>query len=196
MDEFKRRKKQQLMKQDRSTAGKWDNRILKLCNKINKNPDMYTTSSCSGRIVLLYDSLKKKEDLFILRSHELEDWEEIFWILKKLEAKWKERSPGAEEKGIVLFKQEPCILTVACRNMETAGKMLDIARERAGWKNSGIMSLKRNICELRSTEHLALPVMKDGKIIISEDYLKILASEANSRLKATWTKIERLEKLF
>lgn len=187
MEKFERRKNQQLVKKDRSTAGKFDKRILKLCDKINKNPDYYTTSSCSGRIVLIRDNLKKEKDLFILRSHEKVDWKEIFLVLKNLRGK---------EEGIILFKQEPCVLTVACRDISSAARMLEFAREKAGWKNSGIMSLRRNICELKSTENLALPVMKDSKIIVSEEYLKILVFEANKRLEATWEKIKRLEKLL
>ena len=69
---------------------------------------------------------------------------------------------------------------------------MQLARHK-GWKKSGIISLGKNIIELVSTEIIATPIMDKGKIIVSEDYLKILVSEANKKLKQTREKIKNLE---
>jgi tRNA wybutosine-synthesizing protein 3 len=185
-DMFIRRKEQQMLKKDRSSIGQIDSKIKNLCDLINSMNNYYTTSSCSGRIAILLDSPRKEEGLFLFRTHEKTNAIEILDILK-------ESSSKSEDK-IVIFKQEPCIITIACRTREDAEVILEIAREKAGWKNSGIMSSKRNICELRSTEHLALPIMKNKKILVDDEFIEVLVEESNLRLEKTWEKIEKLEK--
>lgn len=97
---------------------------------------------------------------------------------------------------ITYFKQEPCILHVASISLEQAQKLLDKAKQ-AGWKNSGIIaSGNRFICEMRSTEKLEFPIINKGKIIVDDDFLKTLVSEANKRLERTWEKIRGLERLI
>jgi tRNA(Phe) wybutosine-synthesizing methylase Tyw3 len=66
---FNQGKKKQLSKEDKSNIGEWDFRIAELCNKINNNTNYYTTSSCSGRIVLLKASEEKQPDAFLFRTH-------------------------------------------------------------------------------------------------------------------------------
>ena len=53
---------------DKSSIGKWAEKISGLCGKINSKENYYTTSSCSGRILLLIDQEKKGEDLFLLKE--------------------------------------------------------------------------------------------------------------------------------
>ena len=50
---FEQQKKTVLSKLDKSKKGSIDKGILKLVNTINKNSNYYTTSTCSGRIILL-----------------------------------------------------------------------------------------------------------------------------------------------
>jgi tRNA wybutosine-synthesizing protein 3 len=183
---FSIRKQNQLIKGDKSDIGSWDKHILALCEKINKNKKYYTTSSCSGRIVLILDNDKKKAGLFLFRSHEKLKLGEL---MKELE---KARREGKK----VYFKQEPCILHVAANSLEDAQKFLDKAK-LAGWKNSGIMaSSDRFVIEMRSTEKLELPIIDHGEILVDNNYLKILLAEANLKLERTWEKIKKLEKLL
>ena len=96
---------------------------------------------------------------------------------------------------LVYFKQEPCILHAACQNLEAAQKLLEKAK-LAGWKKSGIIaSKKRIVVELSSTEKIEMPVLNKGKILVSDEFLKLLVKEANSLLERSWEKIKRLEKL-
>jgi tRNA wybutosine-synthesizing protein 3 len=184
---FERRKADILKKEDKSSIGGIDKRIEKLCSKINKNPNFYTLSSCSGRIVLVKNQDKKEAGMFSFRSHEKISFEELKKVL----------SVAGEKKETLIFKQEPPILALCCKTLEDASFMLDKAREKAGWKNSGIMSLSGRInLELRCTDYISFPIMKDGVLLVGEDFLKILVEESNLRLEKGWGKIARLEGEF
>ena len=181
---FTRRKQDTLKKDDKSSIGSWDKPIEKLCNKINSLKNFYTLSSCSGRIVLIKNLDKKQPGMFIFRSHEEVNFNEIIDAL----------THAAKNKETLIFKQEPPILHVCCEKLEDAEKILNIARE-CGWKNSGIMSTQgRIVVEMRSTEYLALPIMLSGKILVNEEFLKILVKESNKRVVKGWEKIGKLEK--
>lgn len=181
---FERRKEDCLTKDDKSSIGSWDAPIQKLCDKINKKPNYYTLSSCSGRVVLIKNLDKKQAGMFVFRSHEL---------IKLGELK-KALIIAEKNKENLIFKQETCILHVCCKALEDAEILLNKARE-GGWKNSGIMSTSgRIVLELRSTEYLALPIMAKGLVLVDDNFLKILVLESNKRLKKTWDKIDRLEK--
>ena len=86
---------------------------------------------------------------------------------------------------------------VACKNIEKAQQLVSRARN-SGWKKSGIISIKpeKIICELVSTEILAAPIADKSKILVNDNYLKILANEANKKLIQTRQKIKKLEKSF
>jgi len=183
---FERRKQDCLKKDDKSSIGNWDEHIKSLCEKINKKTNFYTLSSCAGRIVLLKNLIKKGPDMFILRSHEKVSLDELKKSLEK----------ASMNKENLIFKQETCILHVCCEKIEDAEKLLNLARE-TGWKNSGIMSTQgRIVCELRSTEYLAFPIMEKGKILVNDDFLRVVINESNEKLDRTWEKIRKLEKVL
>ena len=186
MTTFQRRKQDCLSKADKSSIGSWDKPILGLCEEMNKNKSFYTLSSCSGRIVLIKNLDKKQPGMFVLRSHERIKFDEL---LRALES-------AAKAKETLIFKQEPPILHVCCEKLDDAENLLEKARE-AGWKNSGIMSTRgRIVVEMRSTEYLALPIMEKGKLLVNEEFLKILVRESNKRLEKGWEKIKKLEKII
>ena len=60
VDLFSQRKKDVLLKSDKSSIGNVDEKISSLCNKINSKEDFYTTSSCSGRILLMKDMTEER----------------------------------------------------------------------------------------------------------------------------------------
>jgi tRNA wybutosine-synthesizing protein 3 len=181
---FQHEKQQFLKKPDKSLAQGIDKAILKLCNIINKKPDYYTTSSCAGRIVLMPETGKKQERIFSAVFHEKINFNDI-----------KRSLPSYPKTPISYIKHEPCIMHVACRTLENASKLVEVARN-CGWKKSGIINIRneRVMCELNSNEILATPIADKGKIIVPEDYLKILVKEANKKLDMTREKIKNLEK--
>src|SRR3989344_6879060 len=127
-NQFLFRKENQLKKTDKSLKQSWDKKIISLCDKINKLENYYTTSSCSGRIVLLKDSEEKRDDLFIKVWHNEISAGEIKETLNKIK--------GNE---LIYFKQEPVILHVACSNLENAQKLMNLAMN-SGWKRNGVIA--------------------------------------------------------
>lgn len=64
MDVFKQQKTamlEKLYQPDNSKKGAVDKKIIPLLDKINNDVDLYTTSSCSGRICLFVESLTGKK---------------------------------------------------------------------------------------------------------------------------------------
>ena len=50
------------------------------------------------------------------------------------------------------------------------------------------------IIELISTEKIETIISKNKKLLVSEDYFKILVKEGNKKLEKTWKKIDKLYK--
>jgi len=182
---FEQRKYEVLKKLDKSSKGDWDEKILKLCNKINKLENYYTTSSCSGRILLMIDQEKKAKGLFNWVSHNN-------FTQKKL----KEEIEKLPKNYPIKFKQDPCILHIACKSIEDAKTLYDKAK-KIGWKRSGLISFdKRIVLEINSTEKLEFPIMQNNELLVNENFLKIITKDSNEKLKRGWKKIEKLEKLI
>ncbi|MFA5855756.1 MAG: hypothetical protein WC867_00210 [Candidatus Pacearchaeota archaeon] len=183
IDTFAFGKDKQLSKSDRSNIGSWDKKLVPLCNKLNKKKNYYTTSSCSGRIVLLKASDKKIEDAFLFRTHDKSSFKELKNVLDSM-----------QYDGLVEFQQTSCIMHVACRTM---GDALDLVRKakEAGWKRSGVMTGgERFMVELHSTESMCLPIMDKKKSLVDDNYLKLIIEQANSKLDRVWEKIAKLYK--
>lgn len=185
-DNFSDQKQKQLSKSDKSSIGSWDKKIKRLCEKINKNKNYYTTSSCAGRVVLLKYSDTKQEDAFLYRTHDKISFKELKKELERI---------SKEYNGNVEFQQSCCILHVACASLDDAQTIVNKAKE-SGWQRSGIIGGKRNIVELHSTESISFPIMKNGKILVDDDFLKLIVEEANNKLERVWKKIARLEKVI
>ena len=46
--------------------------------------------------------------------------------------------------------------------------------------------------ELVSTERVDAIIAKDGDVLVSDNYIKVLVEESNNHLKRSWEKIEKL----
>jgi len=179
---FEDMKTKQLSKIDKSNIGKWDPKIKILCEKLNKRKEYYTTSSCSGRVVLIKSLDEKAGNVFLFRTHKKIKFEEL-----------KKALDEVDYKGLVEFRQTTCILHVGCAFLEDAQKLVDKAKF-VGWKRSGIMaSRKRFVVELVSTENIEFPIMNKGQILVDDNFLKLIVREANNKLERIWDKIDRLE---
>ncbi len=187
-DNFLQRKKDVLSKIDKSSIGDWDELIKPLCDKINKKDSFYTTSSCSGRVIVMVEQEKKAKGLFMKVSHDLISFD---WLKKAL--------IGLEEQGtkeLIKFKLEPPILHVACKNVERASEFLEKAKH-VGFKRSGILAYGKNIIlELNSTERLEFPILQNGKVLVDDNFLKLIVALSNEKLKRGWNKIKELKKII
>ncbi len=188
MNSFNQRKKDVLSKVDKSSKKSWDKKILGLCDKLNASDNYYTTSSCSGRAILIVDQDKKEEGLFRFVSHDLITFEILKKEIEKLNIK--------EE---INFKLVPLIIHVACRSLKDANELNEKAK-LSGFKRSGIVSFGKNIVlEINSTEKLEFPLIRNtlkgtsGKILVENDFLKEIVKQTNEKLRKGWKKIKRLE---
>ncbi|MFH1585573.1 MAG: tRNA wybutosine-synthesizing 3 family protein [archaeon] len=201
-DHFQTRKKDTLSKQDKSSKQSWDKKIAPLCSKINNLKNYYTTSSCSGRIILMLDQSKKSHGLFLKVYHDKITFEELKDDLLKLIPPKKQTSNfslttsskrGVAEPRLIKFKQEPCIIHVACTSLPSAQDFYNKAR-LAGWKKHGIIaSGKRFVVEATGTDKLEFPIINKGKILVGDEFLKLVVKKSNENLEKSWEMINRLE---
>ncbi|MEK6899827.1 MAG: hypothetical protein AABX05_01760 [Nanoarchaeota archaeon] len=110
---FENEKKTFLAKLDKSKKGSIDEKIVPLLNRINQTNDYYSTSSCSGRVYLWKGTGKKSETQWLRVSHDLIS--ENFFEIK--------------ETGVIWLRLEGMILHVACRDIGSANRMIDMARK-------------------------------------------------------------------
>jgi len=181
---FEKEKKIQLSRADFSKKGSIDSKIKALVGRINSKKEYYTTSSCSGRIIILVEGKIRKDVNWIFVSHNNAKLGEIKKSLKKL----------PKETG--WFKFEPMILHVCCSSIDSAQKLIDLAKQ-SGFKHSGIMSLgKRIIVEIRGTDFISAPISFNSRMSVDDNYLKKILKEANKKLEKNVKKIKQFMACF
>ncbi len=167
-----------LTKNDKSKKGDIDTRVIPLLNALNQLPEYYTTSSCSGRTYLWTGTGKKNQTEWIKVSHDLID--ENF--LQNLPAK----------KGVIWLRVEPFILHVACKDIETANRLLEKSRQI--YKKSCILSASNKIIiEIRGSELIEMPLFVDGKSLFQGEYSWLVAV-VNEKLNRMWKGMEKFQK--
>ncbi|WP_290723843.1 hypothetical protein [Archaeoglobus sp.] len=160
--------------------GKVDEDIVYLLDLINKFDCFVTLSSCSGRIAVV--DLKKPGDK----------------VNSEFLGKWH---GGAEAKDIKMAAmrcrntawliQYPPIIHVACRDIDAAKILMNIANQ-AGFRRSGIISLNHYVVEIASLERVELPIAEGYKMLIDDEYLEYAVKCANEKLFKGKEKLRRL----
>jgi tRNA wybutosine-synthesizing protein 3 len=162
--------------------GKADFILKELLEFIIGTKNFFTSSSCSGRIILLGipKNGSKKEAFFHRKWHRIVLFEEVFNALKE------------KTSGEIWFKMESFILHLGTNSLKNCKKILKAMR-KAGIKRGGIMVAKEGkfIVEAIGTESIALPVKSENKILIKKEFLKKIVKEANKKMVKN---IERLKK--
>ena len=159
------------MKEDKSPQGFIDEDIKDLLKSLEDN-DYKTTSSCSGRIILITNSGEKGSARWIFKSHDNVEGKTIFELVQKNSPVW--------------FLQEPMILHARAKDLDSAQNLLSKAKE-SGLKISGITSIKNCTLEVRGTERMETLLTQDCSL----EYISLLVEEANKRLLKTKEKIRR-----
>lgn len=162
-------------------VGDVDENLIPILEYINSRDGFYTTSSCSGRIVLFQDLGSKRLDKFLGKWHRTVNFDDIWSSLKKC-------------KGTVWFRYEPVILHVVARELKGAKKMLELSL-KSGFKRSGVHGLneERYIIEICSTEKIDTPIMENGRLLIPESYLRYLVKMANKKFQDGQKKLKKLD---
>lgn len=177
-------KKNALTKIDKSKKGSIDTSIKNLVSLINKKSDYYTSSSCSGRIILFSTpkSGKKQETKWIFVSHKKASLKELKKYLK----------PSKEQ---LWLRQESFILHVCCRNIQAAENLLNLC-EKAGLKRAGIHSVKKIMVEIINTPYLNTIIGEKNKLLVNDNFIKAWLREANKNIEKNNKKIKQVENIF
>lgn len=167
---------------DLSRKGSIDKPILDLVDLINSMPAYFTTSSCSGRIILFEnesESLKKKGCKWLHVSHETVDVKDIVNALENI----------TEE---AVFKFEPMVMHVQCDSISAAQQMHQVA-VAAGFRNSGITVGNKGkiMMAVRSTHGLEAPLSVGGKLLVTHEYVSYLVESANKKMEMNQSRIDR-----
>lgn len=165
------------------SESKADEKILPILNILNNSGEYYTSSSCSGRIVLLEipEIGDKKNAKFLGKWHRCIEFDEIISASKKA------------KKGQIWLLAQSSIIHVVAANLKAADKIIKIANA-SGFKNSGIKSINSKIiCEICSTERLDTPVGKNKILLCNKEYLQLLVNIANEIIEKSTMKLLRLE---
>ncbi|CAH1799728.1 unnamed protein product [Owenia fusiformis] len=185
MSAFDNQKKQCLAAVDLSRKGSIDAPIVELIEKINSSENYFTTSSCSGRLCI-YESgeSRKKGCKWLLVSHTSPEVNEVNKSLEEI-------------SGDVVFKFEPFILHIQCREVGDA-QTLHAAAVASGMRNSGITIGQKGkiIIAIRSTQHLEAPLSHNGEMLVSSKYIEHLVKLTNEKFVDNLVRIERFTENF
>ncbi|MBW2980987.1 hypothetical protein KY360_06230 [Candidatus Woesearchaeota archaeon] len=184
MNNFLKQKSDFLKKIDKSKKKSIDKEIIPLIESINKKQNYYTTSSCSGRVVILKKGpQKKKGTKWLYSTHKKADFRELKDSLKTI------------PKQELWFRQEPLILHICCKTLNDAKKLLNTARTI--FKRAGIITMnKKIIIEIIGTELIHTIISRNRKLLVTEAYLKELVKEANNNMKINNNNINKFHKLI
>jgi len=179
--EFALHKKNALLRMDHSKKGSIDDRIKPLIELINSIPELYTTSSCSGRIMLIERRGERKDQAeWLFVSHDPVNPEDVLQALKK------------RGTGSVWLKQENLIIHLAARSIDLANSLVVLGNS-SGFKRSGIISAgQRIMVSIESPEGINSLVASKEEILMSEEGLRRLCSEANKRMETNFSRMARL----
>lgn len=121
MSVFDAQKKSVLSQVDLSRKGGIDAPIQELVEELNRQPDLLTLSSCSGRILLLREGRTEKGKIQKKGCH----WIEVHHSQVHPETLWENFLGQARLRlpGCLTLKFEPFILHLQCRTIELAKKL-------------------------------------------------------------------------
>lgn len=200
-------------KPDLSPKGNIDLLCIPIIDLINSHNDMVTTSSCSGRVSVFVEGTKfHKGKIKTGGKGEGGKWLFVTHDSKDV-TNWLDRIKGEnlkyfgpdenvelesvhEDTRLVLYKFEPFILHVKCRDFVTASKLCNIAMA-CGYRESGIGP--NNLVALRINIKLDTPVgyydenTKEIKFYISKQYIKILDKLSLAKFQENACKIAALQ---
>ncbi|MBN1159860.1 MAG: hypothetical protein JXA43_01320 [Candidatus Diapherotrites archaeon] len=181
----KRRNRATLIKEEKE--GKVDEILIKFLKKMNSKKDFGTSSSCAGRIMLIDipDDGKKNKTVRPAVWHREVNIDEFWNVL--------ENYSGNE----LWFKQEPYILHIVCKDVDSAQKILKLKAKR-GMKRGGIFVInkERVMIELEGTKKMEFPVKKKNKMLITKESAEFMLQKANKKLSSNYKELDEIMKMF
>lgn len=181
---FSQWKRQCLNKLDQSKKGSVDEDITDLVALLNGCEQFFTTSSCSGRIILIdgapeSSDVQKQNCVWLFVSHQKCRSDDLIDAL-------------SQSSGDAVLKFEPFVLHVQCRKLEDAQLMHSVAIN-SGFRNSGLTVSKTGkiITAVRSTHGLEVPLSHQGRVVVEHEYIKYLSEIANQKMEENLRRINR-----
>ena len=170
--------------------GKVDQGVLNILDLVNSHPDLYTTSSCEGRVQLIQmEKIGDKRDSNVLgKWHQGTDIQGLTEALKT----WN------GDGYLYLLTQSP-IFHVRCRDLGSAVKLQQIGFD-SGFKYSTVRSVRLYkgepntiTVELLTSYRLDIPLAHEGLLYPTREYLDFLLERCNSVLGMCKEKLRLLE---
>ena len=172
---------------DFSPKGSIDAPIVHLVDFINGLPDFVTTSSCSGRISLYRDENSTKGIKWLKVVHGTV-------TAQQLKDAVTDQESTAAGNHIVALKCEGFILHIRCRDLDSGRRLHQVAMS-CGFRESGLSVGQKMRVQLsiRTTAFgLELPIAVGRNLILDDNALDIIVSEANRRLRCNFARTDRL----
>jgi len=166
--------------------GKVDKDIIDLLLLINSIRGIYTTSSCSGRIGIIEEPALGAKPLsrWLIKVHREMTFEEAKKALEKA------------KEGLIFLKSQPPIFHVVAEDLEKAKKLHELGLA-SGFKYTTFKVISnRYLVEINATEYLTAPLGRNGKVLVSDDYLRFALEIGNSMLRRSKSRLPRLMKNF
>lgn len=168
--------------------GYLDEDILDILRKLFEFEDLYTISSCSGRITFIDGNLpwERRGSSIIFKKHQPIRLEELLEILNV---------PTLRRLWLVVTGP---IIHVSALNMRSARRILMIARE-AGMKHSGILSINKEkgiIVELKTGIRLTHLLKIGQHTLLKENEAEEIVRVANESLVEGKKKLNKLRELL
>ncbi|KAG7402155.1 tRNA methyltransferase tyw3 [Phytophthora boehmeriae] len=185
--------------EDKSPKGCIDEPIVDLIRTINANANYVTSSSCSGRIAVFCgeaaagdgSDLITKGGKWLIAEHAPITFEQLTAALRSPDA-------ASSTSNMIIFKHEPFIMHVVCRDLDAAKELLQWGIA-CGFRESGVVLGNRKImCAIRTTANgLEIPLGRSAEqLLVDESYLRWIVDIANQKFEANKQKTDRLFDAF
>ncbi|EGV65023.1 tRNA(Phe) wybutosine-synthesizing methylase [Yamadazyma tenuis] len=206
LDPFEQKKRQILQdisgdkdsSKDLSPKGTIDEKCIPIIDLINSNKDMVTTSSCSGRVSVFIEGIKDHTKigskgnegrwLYVNHSPDVHNWNANFEYEQDLDT-----FPDSPLTRFILYKFEPLILHVKCRDLASAQALYKTAMN-CGFRESGINN--NNVVAIRISIKLDVPIgylrEETPVLTVNENYLKFITKLSVDRFIENFKKLDQL----
>ena len=174
-------------KADKSFKQSIDAPVVDIVEYVNGLERFLTTSSCSGRIMLINEAdpeKRKNGAQFIFVSHDYVSPDSATELLSKCQVL----------TGNVFLKLEPLIVHIECDTLELSVHLLHLMKRESVFKHSSIVSAanQKFVVSIKAMSKLEIPVMYSDDILTDEKQLRRYLEIANERMKENFDAIARL----
>jgi len=174
--------------EEAKSEGLVDEGVIEVLSSFNSHPDIFTTSSCAGRLQLIVlPDIGRKDSVELRKTwHRSVEFEEVKEALANLDI---------PPNSIVILQGQSPIFHVACRTMELAQKFRGIVHSQ-GWKYSSLITGNDDkwVVEILSASRIDNLLFRDGVIDPpDDDRLKFIIEESNKILIKAQSRLEALE---